>query len=216
MIMSCSTGIDIAGTGSESPNALTGTVYSQQENVLISLYSIDSLYDSLNHLKLSWQIVDSSLTDSSGRFSFNIDSTGQYTVLASFQNLKAFSGIINITSKQDINSVNLELKQTINIFGKLNDTSSTTYSVVKLGIIGTPYITECYSNSNFTFFDVPQGNLKYYADILSIHTRCSQDTNAYYDTSSFATNFLPIIISSDTISSSIGNLPISYISTINP
>ncbi|MBL8025295.1 MAG: hypothetical protein JNL74_02730 [Fibrobacteres bacterium] len=227
IFLSACTGGNIAGTGSESPNAITGTIYNLRADitadlkavgkVCITLYRIDSLRDSTNRLNMSWYATDSSLTDSSGHFSFEIDTMGQYSVLASYQSLKAFSGIININSlKKSINNLTLELKNTINIDGSLRDTSQTNYSKLKLGIIGTPFITECFSNSSFYFTEVPQGDLQFYASVLSIHSRITNDTTHYYNQPSFPFFSFPVVIQNDTVRTSIGTLPIIYKSTLNP
>lgn len=227
ILLSSCTGGNIAGTGSESPNALTGSIYDMRDygtphairsqNVHLSLYRIDSRRDSLNRLSVDWYVIDSSRTDSTGHFSFGIKAVGQYSIVASYQNLKAFSGIINVNSlDSQISSISIELQRTININGWINDTSQTTYTKLKFGIIGTPFITECNSNSTFHFNEVPIGDLKFYGEILSTHNRNTQDSTVNTGYPSFSPGLIPVIIQNDTVRTSLGTLPITYKSVYNP
>ena len=166
----CSKGPDIAGSGSESSNALTGTalvnqnpqgasLYTPSAGASIYLYSIKTdLLDS-GKVDYTWTLKDSTLSDSKGDFRIDSMKPGYYSLIFQCSNKKGFSGYFNYTADDTLLQLGyVELKNTQNIQGKIRDT--TKQPGVKrwvLDLVGTPYIDTVELDGRFNFTDVPIG-----------------------------------------------------------
>ncbi len=171
-VLSCSQGTKVVGTGSESPNALTGRVldntspiipsrYSGTEGAVVSLYSITETFDSTNRILYDWSKTDSSTTDSEGEFCFKEPNVGYYSIIIQQGNKKAFSGYFRIISRDTLLDLGeIILEQTLNVKGTIKDTSVAA-NLFQLGLVGTPFIDTCNVSGGFTFDSIPKGFMNF-------------------------------------------------------
>jgi hypothetical protein len=177
----CGKGPDIAGSGSESSNALTGTVLVNQnqggpslfqpaESTSVYLYRITPTALDSGKVDYTWTLQDSTLSTGTGEFRLNSMKPGNYTLLFQRQSKKTFSGYFQYgpgNSVMDLGYV--ELNNTENITGSIRDTAASPgLKRWVLNLVGTPYVDTVDYNGGFNFADVPAGfyNFKIGAPVL--------------------------------------------------
>lgn len=166
MLVRCSTeGPTVAGSGSESPNAITGTVSlppaaanptpAGAEAVLFAI-THDTLLE--NTVEYQWKALDTVTTDGNGRYEFADMTDGLYTIIIQKDGYKAFSGYIQYRTAFATLTLDYVLKNTQNIRGAITDTAKASNVRIYLGLVGTPYFdTIAAAQDSFNFTEIPQG-----------------------------------------------------------
>lgn len=168
LFLACSSGPEIAGSGSESSNAMTGATvrlpgsYSTTskaipvDNALVSLYSVAEISADTSAPRYVWSLADSIRTDASGAFSLINPSPGHFAVLFEKDSLKAFSGYF-IYKGDTLDLGSLILTPALNLGGSLIDSLGQPVSGVALGLVGTSFLDTTASDGRFSFTRVPEG-----------------------------------------------------------
>ena len=167
VLVRCSTGPNVAGSGSESPNAINGTVYAplngvssalspaaDAQAVLFEIFptSVDSPVD------FTWHALDTVKTDAYGCFAFQDMKEGTYSILFEKGVFKAFSGYFVYFLSDSILTLSVSMDHAQNIRGTLKDTSAAERGRFSLGLIGTPYFDTIPSGTDsFSFHNIPKG-----------------------------------------------------------
>ncbi|MFH0920346.1 MAG: hypothetical protein V1913_08270 [Fibrobacterota bacterium] len=175
-LTSCGTGPDIAGSGSESPNALTGTVLWQPGlngpaslavGASVVLYQIKDSIPAPGSIDYIWSQAAITVADNNGNFRFPAMTSGHYSLILEFNGQKRFSGYFNYRANDSLVHLGyLQLFATQNIRGTIRDTVRSVPSRLVLGLVGTPYHDTVETDGAFAFSSVPVGN--YYFSIKSL------------------------------------------------
>lgn len=152
---SCSNGPqDVAGTGSESPNALTGVVYAKKAssdcistNALVTIYSIDTL-------SKTWEVFSEINTNDSGKFTVTDLQKGRYSILIEKDTLNAFTYFDYFYNSGKILIDSILLKEKVSITGKINDQNDNPIKNAQLKIVGTGFKTITGDFGEYEFTDL--------------------------------------------------------------
>lgn len=186
LLMSCGQGPTLAGSGSESPNALTGTIRisatETASSALISLYEISESEIDSGTTDYLWTLKASTQTDSNGVFRIDSMKAGYYSFIAEHHEKKAFSGYFSYHSEDTLLNIGtFQVTNTRNIQGTIHDTSSNgNKKILVLGLVGTPYTDTISDNETTLHFDsIPEGDYNF--RILSVkEVQAQQDTLPYF------------------------------------
>ncbi|OGJ88278.1 MAG: hypothetical protein A2268_05190 [Candidatus Raymondbacteria bacterium RifOxyA12_full_50_37] len=186
---------DIAGTGSESPNALSGSVYASialdeihvVASATISLYAIqvDSLGD------YAWELDTIAASGANGKFALAPRHSGYYSIIGCKDGLKFFSGYFYYDKEHaslvPSNALDtLVLQNTMNITGTISDTANMVAQSFAVWLVGTPYFDTISSNDSFHFDSIPSGDYSF--EILSTFTIGPRDTTVAGNSPLFVTS----------------------------
>jgi len=176
LFASCSTGPDLAGSGSESSNALTGTVLWHPSNdstvklavnATVTLYKIiDTVYPGTGGTYTEKQ-AGAALTDNNGNFRINGLAAGTYSMVFEQGNQKCFSGYFSYRADDtplDFGYLTLNPTQTLR--GTIRDTTATRASLLVLSLVGTAYSDTADTSGAFAFTAIPLG--KYYLSVRGV------------------------------------------------
>jgi hypothetical protein len=170
LLVSCSHGPTIAGSGSESsnamtPNALTGTVIGRPDSgsivqplagASVSLYSItmDTLDSGV--VNYTWSVCKQVTTDDKGTFRIDSVKEGYYSAIMEFQKEKAFTGYFRYHSADSVRDLGFfETHATIHMRGTIRDTAHALSAKLFLGLVGTPYADTTYNGGSFDIDNIP-------------------------------------------------------------
>jgi len=138
--------VDVVGSGSESPNAVTGTVYMPAGVNFAGLYKVAPEAEVLIYSIVetdsgfSWDTIVSILTDVNGQFIVDSISFGSYSILVQKEGLKDFAYFDYNLELGAILVDSVLLKPTQKIEGTIKDTAGTNDKIIYLGLVGTPYL----------------------------------------------------------------------------
>jgi hypothetical protein len=174
LILSCANapnGPELAGSGSESPNALRGTILvaaAGQDSVFnpvpgteVLLYAVTETRSADSGIDYAWALADSTRAADSGKFILDSIEPGSYTLIFQHSDRKTFSGYFNIEESDDTVTCIAFLEPTQTIRGTIRDTADTVSREFYLGLVGTPYFDTVTTTDSFTFADIPAGKYKW-------------------------------------------------------
>ena len=174
LFLSCANspnGPDLAGSGSESPNALTGTVliavagldavFSPVPGAEVLLYAVTETRNADSGIDYAWALSDSTHANAQANFTLDSIEPGNYTLIYQKGDRKTFSGYCNIEESDDTVTCVAFLEPTQTICGTIRDTADTVSREFYLGLVGTPYFDTVTTADSFTFANIPAGKYKW-------------------------------------------------------
>jgi hypothetical protein len=166
-LASCGKGPVVAGSGSESSNALTGCALYNPNSTSTSVFPAAGADVKLFQVTPSadtaqtgytWHAVDSTAAGSDGNFSFGSVKPGEYALIIQYQTKKAFSGYFKVLENNPLLALGyMELQNTKNIQGRISDTQTVSAAPVVIGLVGTPFADTVAQNGNFNLAGLPAG-----------------------------------------------------------
>jgi hypothetical protein len=170
-------GDDFAGSVSESPNAITGTVITAQNsdfietsNAAVILFEITESLDKTGSVDYSWTQLKTVTTDTNGKFTIDSMEAGDYTLLFQKDDKKAFSGYFRYEKEDSTVTLVALLENTITIKGQISDTASASSKEFYLGLVGTPYFDTASATDSFCFANIPSAEYKWRIQDSTIET----------------------------------------------
>ncbi len=140
--------VDVASSGTKSGNAMVcGTILSPTglpsagatPTKNAKVFIVRSDYNPFANMSEDGFTMDSTFSDSQGRYAFSDLPLGQYNITAVHQGLRSFHGSLNVDGSSDIPSLMDTLCQPGSVSGEVQNAYGSGLSGVNLCIMGTPF-----------------------------------------------------------------------------